>query len=211
VVPGLVNKRYDRGPFKLICDDLGLANLIVKSEKDFTVVGVIDLEWSYAGPAQLCASAPWWLLIDSPLSEDWDHFGKKPPTQVARYFRYLKIYQRVLEEEESKRPAHKEKELSTLVRWSEESGAMWLHMVLSNGFICTHTFPSERLQQHLRIGRWRKGEGSADTETEKAFAVQKMSELEQHKADLAEIRADKARMDRGEIYRQDFIDKYRRN
>jgi hypothetical protein len=42
----MVNQKYDHGPFKLICDDLGLANLILRSEDDFTVVGVIDLEWS---------------------------------------------------------------------------------------------------------------------------------------------------------------------
>lgn len=45
LVPRMINEEYDRGPFKLICDDLGLANLILKSDDNFTVVGVVDLEW----------------------------------------------------------------------------------------------------------------------------------------------------------------------
>ncbi len=51
LLPHFVEEDYDHGPFKLICDDLGLANLIVKSEEDLTVVGVVDFEWSYIGPA----------------------------------------------------------------------------------------------------------------------------------------------------------------
>ncbi|KAG4440783.1 hypothetical protein IFR05_003711 [Cadophora sp. M221] len=66
LVPGYVNERHDRGPFKLVCDDLGLANLIVKSDDDFTIVEVVDLEWSYIGPAQLFASAPWNLTDAQP-------------------------------------------------------------------------------------------------------------------------------------------------
>jgi hypothetical protein len=46
----LINDNYDRRKFKLICDDLGLANLIVRSREDLTVIGVVDLEWSYIGP-----------------------------------------------------------------------------------------------------------------------------------------------------------------
>ncbi|RAH78234.1 hypothetical protein BO86DRAFT_402920 [Aspergillus japonicus CBS 114.51] len=59
LIPDLVNAKYDRYKFKLICDDLGLANLIVRGRDDLAVVGVVDLEWSYIGPAQLFGSAPW--------------------------------------------------------------------------------------------------------------------------------------------------------
>jgi hypothetical protein len=41
------------------------------SEDDLTIVGVVDLEWSYIGPAQLFGSAPWWLLQDRPINEEW--------------------------------------------------------------------------------------------------------------------------------------------
>ena len=70
LIGDLVKMEYDCCKFKLICDDLGLANLIVR--EDLTVVGVVDLEWSYIGPAQLFGSAPWWLLQDRPVNSAWD-------------------------------------------------------------------------------------------------------------------------------------------
>ncbi len=58
-----------------------------------------------------------------------------------RYFRYLEIFKRVLEEEEAKMPGHEDKELSTLVKWSQDSGAMWLHMLLVGAFNAPKHFP----------------------------------------------------------------------
>lgn len=46
LVPDMISPQYDCSKFKLTCDDLGLANLIVRSREDLTVVGVIDLKWS---------------------------------------------------------------------------------------------------------------------------------------------------------------------
>ena len=40
---------YDKGPFKLICDDFGPANVIVRSKDDLTIIGVVDLEWVMQG------------------------------------------------------------------------------------------------------------------------------------------------------------------
>lgn len=70
LIPDFVERDYGHGPFKLICDDLGLANWIVRSEGDLTVVAVVDFEWSYVGPAQLFGLAPWWLLQDR--LNNWD-------------------------------------------------------------------------------------------------------------------------------------------
>lgn len=113
LIRDLVHAKYDRGPFKLICDDLGLANLIVRDKADLTVVGVVDLEWSYVGPAQLIDSAPWWLLQDRPVNDAWDYEGDEPPKIAARYFKCLEIFIRILEEEEAKMPGHQERELSS--------------------------------------------------------------------------------------------------
>lgn len=76
------------------------------------------------GPTQLFGSAHWWLLQDRPINSVWDCHDDEPPKVAARYFRHLEIFQRVLEEEDAKMPGHEEKELSTLVRWSQDSGAM---------------------------------------------------------------------------------------
>ncbi|KAF2416547.1 hypothetical protein EJ08DRAFT_555613, partial [Tothia fuscella] len=58
LVPQFVQQDYRDGPAELICDELGLTNLIVQSGDHLTVGGVVDLEWSSAGPAQLFGSAP---------------------------------------------------------------------------------------------------------------------------------------------------------
>lgn len=183
LLPGLINDKYDGAKFKLICDDLGLANLIVRSEQDLTVVGVVDLEWSYIGPAQLFGSAPWWLLQERPISEMWEWRDGKPPKLATRYFKYLDIYKSVLEEEEAKMPGHEDKELSNLVKWSQESGAMWLQMLLSVGFNDHRNFPFLQLRQHVGEAEWerRKNEFGALPEIE-VFVKQKVMDLEKYDA-----------------------------
>jgi len=41
--------------------------MIVNTERDLKIVGVIDRELSYAGPSQLFYSPPPWLLLDLPI------------------------------------------------------------------------------------------------------------------------------------------------
>ncbi|RAH64070.1 phosphotransferase family protein [Aspergillus aculeatinus CBS 121060] len=183
LIPDLVNAKYDRCRFKLVCDDLGLANLIVRGREDLTVVGVIDLEWSYIGPAQLFGSAPWWLLQDRP-----------PPEIAARYFRCLDIFIDVLEEEEAKMLGHDGRELSSLVKWSRASGAMWLHMLLSSGFNDHRSFPFTQLRRHLGPTEWARREREFDNAEElEAFATRKAMEKS------------KALVDDGRMTRHEFL------
>lgn len=116
VIPNFVHNDYDRTKFKIICDDLGLVNLMVRSRQDLTAIGVVDLEWSYIGPAQLFGSAPWWLLMDRPTNRAWNCYKGEPTRIIARYFRYLDMFKRILEEEEARTPDYENKELSQLVR-----------------------------------------------------------------------------------------------
>src|ERR1700694_5515530 len=125
LIRDLVNAKYDCCKFKLICDDLGLANLIVRGREYLTIVGVVDLEWSYIGPAQLFGSAPWWLLQDRLVNSAWDCKGDEPPKIAARYFKCLEIFIRVLEEEEARIPGQKGREVSSPDTRSEGSGARW--------------------------------------------------------------------------------------
>lgn len=142
LIPRFVDTAYKNGPFKLICDDFGPANMIVKSEKDLTIVGVVDLEWVYAGPAQLFGLAPWWLLHDRPVNEEWDFKDGNPPEATKRYFSCLNIFKEALAKEEAKMSKRLGTELSKLVEWSEASGAsMWFHMFLSSGFFDSFSFP----------------------------------------------------------------------
>jgi len=202
----LVNTKYDHCKFKLICDDLGLANLIVRGKEDLTVVGVVDLEWSYIGPAQLFGSAPWWLLQDRPVNSAWDCNGDEPPKIAARYFKYLEIFTHILEEEEAKIPGHKERELSNLVKWSQASGAMWLHMLLSSGFNDHRSFPFTQLRQHLGAAEWAKREKEFDNAEElEAFAARKVSELDEYDRALERREEDKALVDSGKMTKEEFI------
>lgn len=206
LIPSFIHEKYNNERFKLICDDLGLANLIVKSKQDLTVVGVVDLEWSYTGPAQLFGSAPWWLLQDRPVNSSWDCKDEKPPEIASRYFRYLDMFQHVLEEEEAKMPGCEEKELSGLVRWSRDSGAMWLHMLLSSGFNDQMSFPFTGLRRHVGEGEWKKQEEEFDDKEElEAFAKRKVLELDQYDDALEKAEELKALVDSGEMTREEFM------
>jgi len=179
-------------------------NLIVRSKDDLTIVGVIDLEWSYIGPAQLFGSAPWWLLQDRPVNDIWDYNNGEPPKVAVRYFRYLEIFNRVLEEEEEAKMPGCEKELSNLVKWSQDSGAMWLHMLLSVGFNDEWSFPFTKLRQHL-AEEWARREKEFDNPAElDAFAAQKVRELDEYDGAL-EKREYKALVDSGKMTREEFI------
>ena len=206
LINDLVNAKYDRCKFKLICDDLGLANLIVRGSDDLTVVGVVDLEWSYIGPAQLFGSAPWWLLQDRPVNSAWDYTGDEPPKIAARYFKYLEIFIRVLEEEEAKTPRYKERELSSLVKWSQASGVIWLHILLSSGFNDHRSFPFMQLRRHLGATEWAKREKELDnTEELEAFAARKVSNLDDYDEALEKMEEDKALVDSEQMTKDEFI------
>ncbi|KAJ5865667.1 hypothetical protein N7534_000220 [Penicillium rubens] len=206
LIPEFINAKYDRCKFKLICDDLGLANLIVRGTEDLTVVGLVDLEWSYIGPAQLFGSAPWWLLQDRPVNSTWDCEGEELPKIASRYFRYLEIYTRILEEEESKMQGHEEKELSSLVKWSQTSGAMWLHMLLSSGFNDEHSFPFTQLRAHLGPTEWARRGMEFDHPNElEEFAARKVKEMDMYQEALEELEKSKALVDSGEMTKEEFI------
>ncbi|EEP80975.1 predicted protein [Uncinocarpus reesii 1704] len=199
----LIHADYDHGKFKLICDDLGLANLIVKSKDDLTVVGVVDLECSYIGPAQLFGSAPWWLLQDRPVNSLWDCEDDKPPKVASRYFRYLEIFIRVLEEEEAK--GHEDsRELSSLVRWSQTTGAMWLHMLILSGFNDHHSFPFTQLRQHFGTD-WTTRENKISKAELEEFEMRKHRELDEYDKELEKKEEDKALVDSGKMTKEEFI------
>lgn len=208
LVPDLVYAKYDRRNFKLICDDLGLANLIVRRKDDLTVVGVVDLEWSYVGPAQLFGSAPWWLLQDRPVNSAWECNGDEPPEIATRYLDCLGIFMRVLEEEEAKMPGHEGRELSSLVNWSRASGAMWLHMLLSSGFNDHRSFPFTQLHQHLGASEWARREKEFDNPEElEAFAARKVRELDEYDEALEKMEEMEALVDSGGLTKEEFVAK----
>ena len=178
----------------------------MRSRDDLTVVGVVDLEWVYAGPAQLFASGPWWLLGDRPINEAWDYYRGEPPRVASRYMRYLDIFISVLKEEEVKILGPEKKEVSTLVEWSKATGAMWLHMILSAGFFDSRWFPCGQLERHYGLRWWldtlKKFEDQADV---KAFARSKELDLIRYDEEVDQIEEFKSLMDCGKLTCTDFV------
>lgn len=99
----------------LFVTTLALEMSLYESKDDLTITGVVDMEWVYAGPAQQFGSAPWWLLMDRPLKEEWDFDEDDAPEATDRYFKYLEIFIRMLSDEEGKMTGNGRKELTELV------------------------------------------------------------------------------------------------
>ncbi|PVH67561.1 hypothetical protein DL98DRAFT_579183 [Cadophora sp. DSE1049] len=136
-----------------------------------------------------------WLgaVVASARSNNWDTDldEEELPEILARYQRYgsteaLEIFKRVLEAEEEKMSVG-EKALSDLVRRSEDSGAMWLHMMLSD----------EKWDQ--------LEEPFFETEEMDKFTEQKMAEKEQYEQDLERTKADMADVDNQKMTAEAFV------
>jgi len=143
LTPRHVLAKYDKGPFKLICDDFGPANMIVNNERDLKIVGVIDWEWSYAGPCQLFCSPPHWLLLDSP-----NYWFKDDNSVATMYEKFLEMFLRILEEEEGAilRDVPLDERPSALMRECKEDGRMWFHCIIRQGFNGPDMLVWERLR-----------------------------------------------------------------
>ncbi|EAW15264.1 phosphotransferase family protein [Aspergillus clavatus NRRL 1] len=115
IVPHFVDSKYDHGPFRLICDDFRLGNLLVNNAQDLKIVAVLDWEWAYAAPFQMLYSSPRWLLLKKPF--DWDDFIN------------------VLEEEEQKRAEGLSMpSMATLMDESMKDGKFWFHELIYSCF-----------------------------------------------------------------------------
>jgi hypothetical protein len=176
----------------------------VKSKDDFTIVGLVDLEWSYVGPAQLFGSAPWWLL-GIRLNNVDTYYDKDYPETAARFLKYLEIFKRVLGEEEERISGIGGKEFSKLVEWSEASGTMWFHMLLSCGFNHPENLPFVQLQRHIGTEKWEQLKRQFRGTETNAFVKEKVSQLAQYDRDEDKALELKEDFDNGKMTREQFI------
>ncbi|TQB75773.1 hypothetical protein MPDQ_001737 [Monascus purpureus] len=185
LIPELTNTPYDRGPFKLICDDFGMANVIVRSKDDLTITG---------------------LLLDRPVNDEWDFEEGEAPKATDRYFKCLEIFLRVLEEEETRMTESGRRELTELVKWSRDTGAMWLHMLLSSGFFDNLTFPCMQLRKHKGAKWWdERMTDQGDTEEVEKFVADKLKDLAAYDEIKDKVEHYKTLMDNEEMSAEDFI------
>lgn len=183
-----------------------MANVIVRGTDDLTIAGMVDIEWVYAGPAQLFGSAPWWLLLDRPVNDEWDFEDGEAPKTTDRYFECLEIFIRVLEEEETRMTEDGRRELTELVKWSRDTGAMWLHMLLSSSFFDNLTFPYMQLRKHKDAQWWdERMKDHGNTEEVEKFVADKLKDLAAYYEIKDKVEHYKVIMGNEEMSAEDFI------
>lgn len=92
------NIRTRKGPFRLYCDGFRPSNVLVTSESDLSITGIIDWEFTYIAPVEFSHPALWWLLFEAP--EEWEadlHIF------LDRYKPRLQIFLQALKEVEDQR------------------------------------------------------------------------------------------------------------
>lgn len=119
----LGSRDFESGPFKLFCDDLRPANVLVNA--DFKIVAVTDWEFTYTAPAEFTFDPPWWLLLELP-----EYWSKGLDDWAATYEQRLATFLRMLETRErdiiQRGMLKSDQVLSTRMRESWESGAFWV-------------------------------------------------------------------------------------
>ncbi|KAJ5706374.1 kinase-like protein [Penicillium majusculum] len=157
-------------------------------------------------PSQSSRSYPQQNWI-RPANSTWDYDDDdKPPKIAGRYFKYLESFVRILQEEEAKLPELQEKELSSLVKWSQDSGTMWLHMLIPSGFNDTRSFPFTQLRQHIEETEWARREKEFYNSSElEAFAERKVNEFDKYDEALEKLEQTRLLVDSGGMTTQEFV------
>ncbi|OOQ83223.1 phosphotransferase family protein [Penicillium brasilianum] len=119
----LTNPLLDEGPFKVWCDDLRPANVLL--HENLKIAGVVDWGFTYAAPAEFSYAPPWWLLIEKP--EYWPE-GLDDWTRVFGY--RLKTFLKVMKGHEDSAiqmgRLKEDQRLSGPMYQSWESGDFWV-------------------------------------------------------------------------------------
>ncbi|KAJ0414799.1 kinase-like domain-containing protein [Aspergillus carlsbadensis] len=142
VVPRFVDRKYDHGPFKSLCDDFRPGNMLVNNAQDLRIVAVLDWEWAYAAPFQMLYSPPRWLLLKKPF--DWED------GDVSTYNSLLTLFIDVLEDEQRKRAdGCSMPNMAALMRESMEDGRFWFHELVYSCFEAPDSRAWSAIRQHL--------------------------------------------------------------
>ncbi|KAJ5594933.1 uncharacterized protein N7459_001141 [Penicillium hispanicum] len=127
----LTNPLLEKGPFKIWCDDLRPANVLLN--ENMQIAGVVDWEFTYAAPAEFSHAPPWWLLIEKP--ELWPK-GIEDWTRVFDY--RLKTFLKALRVSEDTAIQHgrlgEDQRLSKPMHESWESGDFWIMYAALHSF-----------------------------------------------------------------------------
>lgn len=53
---------FDKGPFKIWCDDFRPGNILINN--DLKIKSVVDWAFTYTAPIEFSYAPPWWLIIE---------------------------------------------------------------------------------------------------------------------------------------------------
>ncbi|KZF21602.1 hypothetical protein L228DRAFT_156374 [Xylona heveae TC161] len=185
LIPRFVNKKYDRSPFRLICDDMRLGNILVNNETELKIVAVLDWEWAYTAPYQMFFSPPRWLLIKKPTywtSEDLD-----------RYKTCLELFLHVLAQEETDRYKDENhlienpERLSDLMRQSMDDGKLWFHELM---YACYEGANNPAWQAICKLHPDLDDFAPIPESTLDGFSKTKMEQLQKYEAEWAKKQAE---------------------
>jgi hypothetical protein len=171
LIPQFTNHEFDKGPFKLFCDDLQFGNILVNNNQELQFVAVLDWEWSYAAPYQLLYSPYRCLLLSRPNDWDEDEDG-----YLEQFSQNLECFHRILEEEETSMGAWNgsSPRLSFLMKRSWEDGTFWFHEIAFTIFGGSDDLAWRRLQDIFPDITHRLSLARPDEED---FVLQKMRDL----------------------------------
>ncbi|KAI5195320.1 hypothetical protein E4T38_09167 [Aureobasidium subglaciale] len=175
LIPHFVSRKYDSGPFKLVCDDFRFGNVLV-DETSLQVTGIIDWEWTYTAPYQSLFCPPPWLILERPTS--WTKNGEERCKQK------LSVFLQCLEEEEKRliRSAYDDPPdrcMSSLMRDSFEDGTFRFMQLLQEAF----NFDEEILWRNLEKALRRRGlleVGVPSKKEVESFVRAKVAQLDQY-------------------------------
>lgn len=127
----LTNPSLEKGPFKIWCDDLRPANVLLN--ENMQIVGVVDWEFTYAAPAEFSYAPPWWLLIEKP--EYWPK-GIEDWTRVfdCRLKTFLKVMKDCEDAAIQQGRLKEDQRLSSPMRQSWENGDFWIMYAVLHSF-----------------------------------------------------------------------------
>lgn len=129
----------DKGPFKLFCDDMRPANMLV-NPTTLDILAVIDFEFTYTAPPAFSESPPWWLLLAGP--EELLRRGYSVKEFETLYTPVLEKFVSLLKKKELFRdPKEKRQLLSDKMCASWKNGMFWFILAARKSWDVDMLFP----------------------------------------------------------------------
>lgn len=117
----------ENGPFKLWCDDFRPVNILLN--ENMHIAGVVDWEFTYAGPVEFTYAPPWWLLIEKP-----EYWSEGIEDWAREFDRRLKTFLTAMRRCENMDTQHSQWRLSDQMQRSWESGDFWVVYAILHSF-----------------------------------------------------------------------------